>query len=154
MTRIFSATCRRPTFNEKVRPEFKEIYELLHRGFVDEKLVVPSSLLHDIASCLATHLEDRIVSYRHYLGQVRLHRPDEIRNTQPLQRSTVSWAVLLKDPRRPKAAFLDDADQRVERFGINVDSHLEKCNFRQSRHRTAKELEELRQPLLRDEVTL
>ena len=41
--------------NEKVRPEFKEIYELLHQGFVDEKLVVPSSLLHDIESSLATH---------------------------------------------------------------------------------------------------
>jgi hypothetical protein len=34
--------------NEKVRPEFKEIYELLHLGFVDEKLVVPGSVLHDV----------------------------------------------------------------------------------------------------------
>jgi hypothetical protein len=40
--------------NEKVRPEFKEIYELLRQGFVDEKLVVPGSLLHDIESSLAT----------------------------------------------------------------------------------------------------
>ena len=31
---------------KKVRPEFEQIYELLHRGFVDEKLVVPDSLLH------------------------------------------------------------------------------------------------------------
>ena len=39
--------------NENVRPEFKEIYELLHQGFVDEKLVVPGSMLHDIESSLA-----------------------------------------------------------------------------------------------------
>ena len=61
--------------NEKVRPEFKEIYELLHQGFVDEKLVVPSSLLHDIESILDTRLKDRISAYQHYLGQVRLYRP-------------------------------------------------------------------------------
>jgi hypothetical protein len=42
--------------NEKVRPEFRDIYELLHQGFLDEKLVVPGSLLHDIESSLATHL--------------------------------------------------------------------------------------------------
>jgi len=101
----FLSSLSEADINEKVRPEFKEIYELLHRGFVDEKLVVPSSLLHDIASSLATHLEDRIVSYRHYLGQVRLHRPDEIRNTQPLQRSTVSWAALLKTHADPKPRF-------------------------------------------------
>ena len=34
--------------HENVRPEFKEIYELLHKGFLDEKLVVPASVLHDI----------------------------------------------------------------------------------------------------------
>jgi hypothetical protein len=48
-----------------VRPEFKEIYELLHQGFVDEKPVVPGSLLHDIESSLAMHLKDRIVAYQH-----------------------------------------------------------------------------------------
>lgn len=43
--------------NMRVRPEFKEIYELLHQDFVDEKLVVPQSLLHDIESSFATHLK-------------------------------------------------------------------------------------------------
>ena len=58
--------------NEKVRPEFKEIYELLHWGFVDEKLVVPGSLLHEIESSLATHLKDRIISYQLYLAYASL----------------------------------------------------------------------------------
>jgi hypothetical protein len=139
--------------NEKILPEFKEIYELLRQGFVDEKLVVPGSLLHDIESSLATHLKDRIVTYQHYLGKVRLYRPDEIRNTQTFAAFDRFMGRTPKDPLRSRAAFLDDPDQRVERFGISVDSHLESFNFRQSRHRTAKELEKLRQRLLQDKVT-
>jgi hypothetical protein len=138
---------------EKVRPEFQEIYELLHQGFVDEKLVVPSSLLHDIESSLATDLKDQIVTYQHYLGQVRLYRPDEIRNTQVFAALDCFMGRTPEDPLRPEAAFLDHPDQGVERFGISVDSHLERYNFRESRHRTAKELEELRQRLLQGKVT-
>jgi len=139
--------------NERVQPEFKEIYELLRQGFVDEKLVVPGSLLHDIESSLATHLKDRIVAYQHYLGKVRLYRPDEIRNTQAFTALDRFMGRTPEDPLRPGAAFLDDPDQRVEPFGISVDSHLENRNFRQSRHRTAKELETLRQRLLFERAT-
>jgi hypothetical protein len=139
--------------NERVRPEFKEIYELLHRGFVYEKLVVPRSVLHDVESSLATHLKDRIVAYQHYLGQVRLFRPDEIRNTQTFAALDRFMGRTPKDPLRPEAAFLDHPDQRVERFGISVDSHLQGRNFRESRHRTAKELEEMRQRLLQGKAT-
>jgi hypothetical protein len=144
----FLSEMSKADINEKVRPEFKEIYELLHRGFVDEKLVVPGSMLHDIESSLATHLKDRIVSYQHYLGQVRLYRPDEITNTQTFAAFDLFTGHTPEDPLRPRAAFLDDPDQRVKRFDITVDSHLEKHNFRQSRHVTAKDLEALRQRLL------
>jgi len=137
---------------EKLRP-FKEIYELLRQGFVDEKLVVPGSLLHDIESSLATHLKDGIVTYQHYLGKVCLYRPDEIRNTQIFTALDRFMGRTYEDPLRPEAAFLDHPDQRVERFGISVDSHLERRNFRQSRDRTAKELEKLRQRLLQGKVT-
>ncbi len=139
--------------NEKVRPEFKEIYELLHQGFVDEKLVVPRSLLHDIESSLATHLKERIVTYQHYLGQVCLYRPDEIRDKQTFAAFSCFMGCTPEDPLQPATAFLDHPDQRVTRFGIRVDSHLERHNFRQSRHRTAKELEKLRERLLTGKVT-
>ncbi|HVB57775.1 MAG TPA: hypothetical protein VNE63_15300 [Candidatus Acidoferrales bacterium] len=139
--------------NEKVRPEFKEIYELLHQGFVDEKLVVPGSLLHDIESSLAPHLKERIVTYQHYLGQVRLYRPDEIRDKQTSAALDRFMGRTPKDPLQPDAAFLDHPDQRVERFDISVDSHLERHNFRQSRDTTANELEKLRQRLLQGKVT-
>jgi hypothetical protein len=126
--------------NEKVRPEFRDIYELLHRGFVDEKLVVPSSLLHDIESSLATHLKDRISTYQHYLGQARLRRPDEIRNAQVSVALDRFKRRGSEDLLNPKIAFLDDPDKRVERFDIHVDGHWERQNFRQSRHVTAKQL--------------
>jgi hypothetical protein len=124
--------------NEKVCPEFKEIYELLRRGFLDEKLVVPGSLLHDIESSLATHLKDRIVTYQHYLGKVRLYRPDEIRNTQTFAALDRFMAHTSEDPLRPEAAFLDHPDQRVERFGISVDFDIQRNNIKNSRLRTAQ----------------
>jgi hypothetical protein len=98
-------------------------------------------------------LKDRIVSYQHYLGQVRLYRPDEIRDTQTSAALERFSGRTSPDPLRPDAAFLDDPDRRVERFGISVDTHLERHNFRDGRRRTAKELEELRQRLLQMRVT-
>jgi hypothetical protein len=139
--------------HENVRPEFKEVYELLHQGFVDEKLVVPGSWLHDVESSLATHLKDRIVSYQHYLGQVRLYRPDEIRDTQTSAAFERFAGRAAADPLRPEVAFLDHPDQKVEHFGISVDAHLETHNFRDGRHNTAIEMEALRQRLLQRKVT-
>ena len=53
----------------------------------------------------------------------------------------------------PEIAFLDHPDQQVERFGIRVDGHLDGHSFREGRHRTAQELEGLRQRLLQKSVT-
>jgi hypothetical protein len=139
--------------DEKVRPEYKEIFALLHQGFVDEKLVVPASWLHDVETSLASHLKERIISYQHCLGQVRLYRPDEIRNTQLFAAYDRFSGRTLQDPLRPEAAFLDHPDRAVGRFGISVDAHLETRDFRTGRHCTADELEELRQRLLRAKVT-
>jgi hypothetical protein len=150
--RISSARWLKADTHENVNPAFKQIYELLHRAFVDEKLVVPASVLHDIESSLATHLKDRIATYQGYLGQVRLRRPDEIWNRQV-------DAVLCRfsgrasaDPLDPDVAFLDDPDQQVERFGVRVDANLERFNFRAARHNNAQRLEALRQRLLKEGI--
>jgi hypothetical protein len=68
--------------NERVKPGFSEIYELLHRGFVEEKLVVPQSLMHDVETSMAPHYKQRIVSFQNYMGQVRLYRSEEVANRQ------------------------------------------------------------------------
>ena len=138
--------------DEEINPAFTEIYRLLHQGFVDEKLVVPSSVLHDIESSLATHLKDRIATYQGYLGQVRLRRPEEIWNRQTEVGLARFSGRATRDPLDPKLAFLDDPDQRVQRHGIRVDAHLESFNFRAARHRTAKGLEALRLRLLQEGI--
>jgi hypothetical protein len=137
----------------KVRPEFVKIYELLRQGVVDEKLVVPGSVLHDIESSLATHLKDRIVSCQHRLGKVRLYRPDEVRDKQIFAVLDSFMGHPAEDPLRPRAAFIDDPEQRLARYGISVDAHLETRNFRHSRHRTAADLDALRERVFQAGVT-
>jgi hypothetical protein len=149
----FLSEMSKADLNEKVRPEFSDIYELLHQGFLDEKLVVPSSLLHDIESSLATHLKDRIKSYQHYLGQVRLRRPDEIREAQV----QMAWGHFSGrengDFLDPEIAFIDQPDQRTKQIDISVDAHWEQFNFRQTRSSTAQELEMLRQHCVNSKVS-
>jgi hypothetical protein len=122
-------------------------------GFVDEKIEVPSSVLHDIESSLATHLKDRITTHHHRVGQVRLRRPDEIKDRQMALAFDRFRGCAAEELFEPKVAFQDDPDQRVQRFGITVDAHLEMRNCRGSRHATAQELEALRQRCLKRQVT-
>jgi len=53
----------------------------------------------------------------------------------------------------PETAFLDHPDLKVECFGISVDAHLERHNFREGRRRTARELEALRERLPQSRTT-
>jgi hypothetical protein len=138
--------------NERVKPEFSEIYELLHRGFVEEKLVVPQSLMHDVETSMVPHYKERIVSFQNYLGQVRLYRSEEVANRQTdaaLQRFRGdSTAEVLKI----RSAFLQHPDQRVEQLNITVDAHLENRDFRSGRTQTAERLEALRKRRVQEGV--
>jgi len=68
-TRTSSANMAKGPDNKRVKPEFGEIYELLHRGFVEEKLVVPQSLMHDVeTSPVSPDNRERIVSFQKLLG--------------------------------------------------------------------------------------
>jgi hypothetical protein len=48
----FISEMAKAPINECVKPEFSEIYELLHKGFVEEKLVVPQSSMHDVETSM------------------------------------------------------------------------------------------------------
>lgn len=50
--------------NERVNPKLRDIYELLHKGFIDEKTVVPSSWFHEVESNFAPRLKKRSASIR------------------------------------------------------------------------------------------
>jgi hypothetical protein len=43
--------------NNRVKPEWKQLFELLKEGFLDEKLVVPQSRFHSLETSLAPALK-------------------------------------------------------------------------------------------------
>lgn len=148
----FISEMAKAPINERVKPEFSEIYELLHKGFVEEKLVVPQSLMHDVETSMAAHYKERIVSYQNYLGQVRLYRSEEVVNRQTdaaLERFRGDSTVEVLKIRN---AFLQDPDKRVEQMNITVDAHLETRDFRSGRARTGERLEALRKRRIQEGV--
>ena len=149
----FISEMAKAPINERVKPEFSEIYELLHKGFVEEKLVVPQSLMHDVETSMAAHYKERIVSYQNYLGQVRLYRSEEVANRQTdaaLERFRGDSTVEVLKIRN---AFLQDPDKRVEQLNITVDAHLETRDFRSGRARTGERLEALRKRRIQEELS-
>lgn len=139
--------------NERVKREFHDVYELLHKGFIEEKLVVPQSWMHEIETSLALTLKERIVSYQNYLGQVELYRPDEVSNNQigaSLQRFLGDNDA---DPLSIGMAFRHHPDKRVQQVNITVDMHLERRDFTSGRVSTAQAQETLRRELLQAQTT-
>jgi hypothetical protein len=139
--------------NKRVKPEFGEIYELLHRGFVEEKLVVPQSLMHDVeTSPVSPDNRERIVSFQNYLGQVRLYRSGEVANRQTDAAFQKFRGDRTAEVLRITDAFLQHPDRRVEQLNITVDAHLENRDFRSGRTRTGERLEALRKRRVRQGV--
>ena len=60
--------------NDKVKPEFKQLYDIIKAGFHEEKLMVPQSEFHEIETSLAPDLKERIVRFQNFIGQVSLNR--------------------------------------------------------------------------------
>ncbi len=122
-------------------------------GFVEEKLVLPQSLMHDVETSLAPHLKERIVSYQNYLGQVRLYRPDEVSNAQ----IGAAFKRFLRDDTaevlKIENAFLQHPDQRVQQLNVTVDMHLETRDVRSGRMQTAQDLEAFWQRRIRQRTT-
>jgi hypothetical protein len=138
--------------DERVKPEFSEIYELLHRGFVEEKLVVPQSLMHDVETSMASHYKERIVSFQNYLGQVRLCRSEEVANRQTDAAFQKFRGDSTGEVLKITNAFLQHPDQRVEQLNITVDAQLENRDFRSGRTRTGERLEALRKRRVQEGV--
>ena len=137
--------------NEKVKQEWKYLYQLLKEGFLDEKLVVPQSWFHDVETSLAPVLKARIVSYQNYLGQVDLHNAEHVRNLQTgrfLQR----FLGEDEDPFETKIAFRDPPDQRVQQYNITVNLDLSKWKFHSERVATAAGMEAIRREIIAKKV--
>jgi hypothetical protein len=148
----FISELAKADINDKVKQEWKDLYQLLKEGFLDEKLVVPQSWFHNIETSLAPVLKERIVSYQNYLGQVALHNAEHVRKFQTgrfLQRFLGEGD---KDPFETKIAFRDPPDQRVQQFNITVDSDLSQWGFHSRRVATAAEMEAIRTEIVSKKV--
>lgn len=139
--------------NKRVKPEFKHIYELLHKGFLDEKLVVPSSWFHDVETSLAVELKERIVSYQNYLGQVRLDFPESVRRAQILAFASNFIGDSDVDPFSIKIAFDEDPDKRTRMYNVTVDSQLQQFDFKSRRVQTSQVLDAVRQKVISSNIS-
>ncbi len=136
--------------NDRVKPEWKQLYELLKEGFRDEKLVVPQSRFHNVETSLAPALKERIVSYQNYLGQVDLQSPEHVKQVQTERFLQRFLGKNNEDPFGVEVAFRDAPDTRVQQFNITVD--LDWSTLGQRRGTTAAELEDFRKKCIADKV--
>lgn len=139
--------------NKRIKPEFKHIYELLHKGFLDEKLVVPASWFHDVETSLSIQLKEKIVSYQNYLGQVRLNFPESVQRAQVLAFASKFRGDSHVDPFSISTAFNDNPDKRKRMFNVTVDSQLQHFDFKGKRVQTAQALEAVRQTVIKSNIS-
>ena len=139
--------------NKRVKPEFKHVYELLHKGFLDERLVVPASWFHDVETSLCIELKERIVSYQNYLGQIKLNSPESVRQEQIVAFASIFRGDTDIDPFAIDIAFDENPDKRTQMLNVVVDSHLEHFDFKSRRMHTAQALESLHQKIIISSVS-
>lgn len=104
---------------QEVNPSFKRIYELLHQGFLDEKLVVPYSFFHDIESSLIPDLAGKIGQYQAYLGQTQLKGASEVKFHQIVKGA---YKFLGRDGSELSMsdAFMENPDDILKHLNVRV----------------------------------
>jgi len=120
----FISEMAKADINLQVKPEFKKIYELLHKGFIDEKLVVPISWSHRVETSLVPRLKKRIIQYLKYLGQVSIN-PSFVIEPFQVQRAARNFLGENIDVIYLGNAFSDAPDKRIKYYDIDFDSHPE-----------------------------
>ena len=140
--------------HDAVRPDFRELYSVLQKGFWNEQLVVLRSSFHDVETSLAGLLKDAIRSKRSTLGHVDLASQWAIRESQIvasihkfLSRPDGSPVICYED------AFNDEPDARVGHLDINVDMDWMHADAKEQRQRLAAELDTVRQRILKRSVS-
>ena len=130
----------------KVRDDIEQLFNVLHTGFIGEKLVVLRSSFHEVESSLAGTLRDPIRGRQAMLGHANVREPYEIKERQ-LKRA------LLRFLDRPNAgdviqhrdAFRGDPDQRVGHLNIDVNMDWRFAGAQSEREGLAGRLDTLRQ---------
>lgn len=132
--------------NPKVRKEFSELFELLHRGFLEEKLVVPSSWFHDIETCLVPEFKEKIKEIQAYMGQVKLEHKENIYTFQ-LGRAANDFLGIANKPTDYTIAYHDDPDNILRFYNVSVDMHLERSHNKEEREELATKIDANREEI-------
>lgn len=131
--------------NSNVRTEFQRLFDLIHRGFLDEKCVVLRSVFHDIETSLSGSLKDPIRGRQSTLGHVRLEHPLHIKERQVTRaihkhfaRPNASETINFDDP------FEDWPDDRVPHLDIDVNTDWQHAGAKKERIELAGKLDGVR----------
>jgi hypothetical protein len=130
----------------RVRPDFRELYSILQKGFWNEQLVVLRSRFHDEETSLAGELKEPIRTRRSTLGHVDLASQWSIRESQIV--ASLHLFLGRRDGRPVIChddAFDDKPDDRVGHFDINVNTDWMHADAKERRHRLASQLDAVRQ---------
>lgn len=149
----FISEMAKAEINQKVNPLFSSIYELLHKGFVEEKIVVPSSFFHDLETSFAPHLKERINQYQAYLGQIDMENEYNVLTFQAgrAARKFLGEESELVDYR---IAYHQDPDAKAEMFKVDVDLHPERWHSLADRVRTTDALEKVKENVRNNNLTV
>lgn len=141
----FISEMAKPT-HDRVRPDFRELYSVLHEGFWNEQLVVLRSTFHDVETSLAGLLKEPIRRRRSTLGHVDTASQWRVRESQIVGslhkfvgRHDGSPVICHDD------AFEDEPDDRVGHLDITVEMDGMHAGAKEKRQRYAAELDTVRQ---------
>lgn len=147
----FISEMAKTDIKETVNSQFKSVYELLHRGFLDEKIVVPRSFFHNIETSLVPRLKERITTYQGYLGQIDLNPKEDIYAFQVGQ-ATKEFSGESIDSIDHHVVYHEDPDRRTRMLGVNIDMHLERSDYKSERLITAQHLDQLRKKIISENI--
>jgi hypothetical protein len=130
------------SFNPRVRPDFAELFQLLHRAFRENKLVAPGSIFHDAETSISGSLKEPIRQCQAMLSHVHLEHHAHIKERQIaraihlwLGRDDASSVINFDD------AFESDPDEPVSMFDIGINSDWMFRNEAQKRLGLAQRLD-------------
>jgi hypothetical protein len=137
-----------------VRPDFKELYAVLHKGFWNEQLVVLRSAFHDVETSLAGALKGAIKARRSTLGHVDLVSQWDVRESQII--ASLHKFLGRGDGRpviRYDGVFEDEPDDRLGHFDVDVDMDWMHVDAKEQRERLAAQLDTVRQRVLEHSIS-
>lgn len=139
--------------NPRVNSVYEELFNLLHKGFEEEKLFVPKSIFHDIEISMATHLKEAFFNRFYQMGQVQLQHYDTVAESQ-LNNAAQKFLSEKPQPDDHYIVFHDNPDKRVKMFDVHVDMCFENFfDIRSFRHRTTEQLKLVRKQVLDNKIT-